>query len=120
MTKTLRLTLKAQPFEVMSSGEKKEEYREPSEWIKSRLFHKDGTAKHYDFVEFTNGYGATRPKFKAAYVKVDMAQESKEITYSNGLVVKVKEGDYVIQFLLPEQANKVFLAAYGLATDFNN
>ena len=43
--KTLYLTLKKKPFEVMKIGEKKSEYRENSKWMRSRLFNKDGTKK---------------------------------------------------------------------------
>lgn len=50
--KTLRLTLKKHWFDMIASGEKREEYREPSRWILSRL-----EGKQYDRVEFKNGYG---------------------------------------------------------------
>lgn len=55
--RVLRLTLKKQWFDMIASGEKKEEYRTLSKWIFSRL-----EGKQYDLVEFSNGYGATVPK----------------------------------------------------------
>lgn len=41
---------------MIASGQKREEYRGPGQWIASRLYGKD-----YDAVEFKNGYGATVP-----------------------------------------------------------
>lgn len=60
--KVLKLTLKRQPFELMLRGAKTVEFRKPSDWIKSRL-----CGKEYNLIEFTNGYGAHRPKFFAKY-----------------------------------------------------
>lgn len=59
----LRLTLKRRWFEMIASGEKTEEYREPKEWILSRL-----RGKSYDAVEFSNGYGAHVPKVTVQYL----------------------------------------------------
>lgn len=55
--RVLRLTLKRQWFDMISSGEKTEEYRTPGKWIFSRLI-----GKSYDVVEFSNGYGNHVPK----------------------------------------------------------
>lgn len=63
----LRLTLKVMPFQVMKTGEKLEEFREPSDWIRSRLFTKDGMPREYDMIEYVNGYGATRPRLFTDY-----------------------------------------------------
>jgi hypothetical protein len=98
MTKTLKLTLKAQPFELMQTYEKCNEFRKPSDWIKSRLYNKDGSMKNYDLVEFTNGYGSTRPRFTAYYCGFSICQKDITLTYSNGLVVKVEKGDFIISF----------------------
>lgn len=88
--KTLKLTLHKKAFEVMVTGEKKKEFREFSDWITSRLysFDKEGrkTAKSYDFVEFTNGYGRNMPRFTAKFLGFERRQWVHE-KYSNGLVV---------------------------------
>lgn len=105
MSKTLKLTLKAQPFEVMQTFEKCLEFRKPSDWIKSRLYDKDGTMKEYNYVEFINGYGSTRPRFTAYYCGFSICQKDREITYSNGLVVKVEKGDFIICFLSITRCN---------------
>lgn len=65
--KILKLSLKKLPFEVMVTGEKTSEYRLPTNWIMSRLLDKNGNKKHYDLVEFTNGYGNQRPSFICEY-----------------------------------------------------
>ena len=49
------MTLKAAPYEVMVTGEKKVEFRKVSKWMESRLFSKDGD-RQYDRVVFVNGY----------------------------------------------------------------
>ena len=46
--KTLNLTVHGHAFEVMETGEKFLEFREPTKWIKSRLFDKDGKPRKYD------------------------------------------------------------------------
>ena len=58
----LRLTVKKKWFDMLKSGIKKHEYREDKQWIRSRLFNKDGTKKEYDLIEFKNGYSPTSPK----------------------------------------------------------
>ena len=95
--KILFLTLKKAPFEVMATGEKNQEFRAPSKWVKSRLFDKNGCAKKYDAVKFVNGYGAKLPYFIAEYKEVYQINCDKTIKYSNNLIVYVKKGDYVIR-----------------------
>jgi len=63
---TLELTLKKQWFDMVASGEKREEYREPSKWILSRLEN-----KHYDTVRFRNGYNVNSPVCVCEYLGWD-------------------------------------------------
>lgn len=60
--KILRLTLKRKWFDMIASGEKREEYRTPGKWILSRV-----KGKEYDLIEFKNGYGAIVPTMIAEY-----------------------------------------------------
>lgn len=60
--RVLRLTLKRKWFDMIASGEKKEEYREPKAWIFARL-----AGKEYDVVEFANGYGPNVPTVEVEY-----------------------------------------------------
>lgn len=92
----LRLSLKELPFNVMVTGEKRNEYRLPSHWIKSRLFNKDGTPKQYNFVEFTHGYGGHRPSFRCEFKGVLVSDSQFFKSYSNGLQVFVNTNDYII------------------------
>ena len=94
--RTLHLTLSEKPFEVMFTGEKTVEFRKASDWIKIRLFNKDGSRKHYDVVKFTNGYGKDRPFFIAIFKGFDKASEDSVKTYSNGLEVIIKQNDFII------------------------
>ena len=54
--KILYLTLKKQWFDMIASGEKREEYREIKKYWNSRL------NKTYDVIEFRNGYAKDAPK----------------------------------------------------------
>lgn len=94
----LRLTLKKAAFNVMVTGENTYEYRKPSKWIMSRLVDKKtGAFKHYDLVEFVNGYGSDKPVFWAEFLKAEkMIGEPYRLMYSNGLGVLVETGDIVI------------------------
>lgn len=61
--RVLRLTLKKRWFDMIASGEKREEYRTPSKWILSRL-----EGKEYDRIEFKNGYGPNVPTMEVEYL----------------------------------------------------
>jgi hypothetical protein len=99
--RVLHLTLSKAPFEVMVTGEKKQEFRKPSKWIESRLLDKQKSfqPKEYDLVKFTNGYGKSCPWFIAEYKMFNrhshFYKELKKV-YSNGLEVLVQSDDYII------------------------
>jgi hypothetical protein len=59
--KVLELTLKKKWFNMILSGEKKEEYRECKDYWAWRLMSIKGKLYQYDAIKFTNGYGAHRP-----------------------------------------------------------
>lgn len=67
----LHLTLHKRWFDMIASGEKKEEYREMKPFWHKRL------SKKYDYVKFVNGYGADRPW---------MLVELKEVLTSLGII----------------------------------
>jgi len=56
--KILHLTLKKKWFDMILSGEKKEEYREIKDHWVTRI-----EGKSYDAIKFVNGYGKSRPSF---------------------------------------------------------
>lgn len=92
----LNLTLKKPPFDVMLSGEKTLEYREPTGWIMSRLFDKKGNRKEFDAVKFANGYGSDKPYFIAEFLEWKHIEFKNEtIKYSNGFEVNL-DGYYVV------------------------
>lgn len=72
--KTLKLVLKGKWFDLIASGEKKEEYRDITPFYTSRLVDKQATEEHnannhfksvvykdFDSVEFYLGYASNRP-----------------------------------------------------------
>ena len=93
-TRTLKLTLTRQFFEVMVTGEKNEEYRDPSDWISSRLFNGEDE-RGYDFVEFTNGYGKDKPRFTARYKGLEIRSRVQK-KYSNGATTQITTDVYAI------------------------
>lgn len=94
----LHLSLKKEPFEVMITGEKKQEYRKPTKWLLSRLYNKDGTEKQYDVIKFTNGYGKDRPQFVCEYCGIETMYGNVGLfKYSNGFQVNLVAGDIVIK-----------------------
>lgn len=96
--KILRLTLKQQPFEAFLKGFKRNEYRKPSKWIKSRLIDtKTGKPKHYDVVLLTHGYGNDKPYISFTYYGFQVAKKNYKVKYANGLVVTVQKGMYNIK-----------------------
>lgn len=94
--RVLYLSIKKDPFDVMVTAEKDVEYRDQSNWMRSRLLARDGSRKHYDYVVFRNGYSAASPWFLAEY-KGFWHVDQLDITYSNGLRVKFSEPKYGIQ-----------------------
>jgi ASC-1-like (ASCH) protein len=65
--KILHLTLKKKWFDLIKSGEKKEEYREIKQYFITRL-----QGRTYDFIIFRNGYSKTSPKIKVKYLGVQI------------------------------------------------
>lgn len=79
--RTLRLTLKKEWFDMITSGVKKEEYREIKPYWVSRLTKKlpwGHGAKEFDFVEFTNGYGDHRPRITFEWTSTQIAAGKPE------------------------------------------
>ena len=83
----LRLTLSADPYNVMVTGEKKVEFRDKAPWIESRLFSKSGDDRQYDRVVFVNGYRKDSPRFSVSFKGYKLVPAGVHVTYSNGLVV---------------------------------
>ena len=94
----LKLTLHRAAFEVMVTGEKKEEFRKGGKWILSRLFDKNMEAKEYDLIKFVNGYGSDKPFFTCRYAGyLDCYMPVTTRKYSNGLEVSgIGAGDFII------------------------
>ena len=87
----LTLTLKKEPFELMLSGEKKEEFREKGGWIESRLFDSKnpGTRRQYDTVKFINGYGSDKPWFTTEFKGFQYSSDVHR-RYSTGFEVDLR------------------------------
>src|SRR5688572_17064825 len=81
----LKLTLKQPWFDLELSGEKPFELRDyGNAWIESRLFDKNGKAREYDYIEYTNGYGKHRPSFTCKFSGFTNGKFKMNIKYRNG------------------------------------
>ena len=124
----LKLTLKKTWFDLILSGEKKEEYREIKDYFVSRLMQQDKikvwhldsvlgvyhfcngyrgqrllaidsmvsemecSFKEYDYIEFSNGYGKSVPKFTIEFKGCDTGTGRSEwgaIDKTNYFVIKL-------------------------------
>ena len=81
MSKTLKLVLKRKWWDMIASGEKKVEYRELTEYWKSRLVtYPNWTAmaffKEFDAVTFYLGYAKDRPSmtFKVKDIRIGIGK----------------------------------------------
>lgn len=81
--KILHLTLKKKWFDMIASGEKKEEYREIKDYWSKRFgyyyetdresgYWDEGTTAHYDVVRFRNGYSKNAPVMDVEFIDMEM------------------------------------------------
>lgn len=91
--KVLRLTLKRVWFDMIASGEKTEEYRDPSPWILSRL-----EGKTYDVVEFRNGYSPTSPVVVCEFKGWEQGIGNPEWGASFEILIIIKLGAVISPF----------------------
>ncbi len=74
--KVLHLTLKKKWFDMIASGEKKEEYREIKSYWYKRLV--DINFKKFDVVKFRNGYSPNSPTITLEFKRCDIAKGNPE------------------------------------------
>ncbi len=65
--KVLKIVIKQPWFDRIAIGKKKTEFREVKPFWESRLYDKDGKKKHYDQIEFINGYNADARRMITKY-----------------------------------------------------
>lgn len=119
MSRILHLTLKKKWFDMIASGEKKEEYREIKTYWAARLVDEldeptrfelqEGMAfwlkglvwsarsfQHYDIVQFKNGYARNAPmiQFEVKNIKADFGKEKWGAEYGKPYFV-IELGDKI-------------------------
>jgi hypothetical protein len=95
-SKILHLTLNKQWFDLMIEGHKKQEFRDSSKWIETRLFHPDGRRKQYDYIKFTNGYGSKHAWFITEFKGFTKTEFSVFKEYNSGVKLLVHPNTYCI------------------------
>lgn len=93
--KVLFFNLKTEPFKVMVTGEKNEEYRKISGWMNSRVLNKDGSKREYDYVKFVLGMGADKPVFICRFKGIKKVKNIHK-KYSTGLEVNFLDEHYAV------------------------
>ena len=92
-TSNLHIVVSREPFELIQSGIKKEEYRRiVPHWI-SRLFHPDGRAKQFDTVTFQHAYETHAPRVTVEFIRVEIGIPKPE--WACGIVTQ--EPHYIIK-----------------------
>lgn len=74
----LHLTLKKKWFDMIASGEKKEEYREIKPYLIVRMKFDLWNNKPFDTVVFTNGCGAKAPTIVVEMLKISVGPAKPE------------------------------------------
>lgn len=107
---TLHLTLKKKWFDMILSGEKKEEYREVKDYWMKRLAGLDGCGtsynftilcnnenkcKHYDVIVFKNGYSKNAPTIKIECKGIEVKEGKKQWGAPNYRVFSIKLGKII-------------------------
>jgi len=90
--KILHLTLTKKWFDRVGV-DKWEEYRYFGAWIKSRLMDRDLNRKHYDAVQFRNGYHRDAPKKTFEYLGFEYGIGNKEWGASGLRQIIIKLGE---------------------------
>ena len=76
------------------------EFREATEYWRTRLLHPDGTPKSWDIIEFSNGYGPKVPKFRTTHVATHI-WTAYHAVYSNGEQVSFVGTEHIVVELGP-------------------
>lgn len=75
----LHLNLKKRWFDMIASGEKKEEYRDVKSYWSARLLADIlGNYKEFDFIRFKNGYRKDAPTIDVELLGINLANNGKE------------------------------------------
>lgn len=85
--KVLKLTLKKKWFDLMKDGFKKIEFRDPSDWIFSRLLDENGDKRKYDLIEFKNGYAKNAPSFYCEFLGWDIEEKCSEYVFGSEKII---------------------------------
>lgn len=80
--KTLHLTLEKKWFDIIASGEKKEEYREIKSYWEGRLCHPFYPVirqfRNYEVIKFKNGYGKNAPVLTVEFKGIEIGTGKQE------------------------------------------
>lgn len=91
--KITTLVLKYEPFDVMITGEKPNEFRRQSNWIKSRLYDKQGAIK-VTHIKFVRGFTKNANWFivPVKYILLKQIGKNINIKYSTGFNLTIEAG----------------------------
>lgn len=94
--KVLKLTLKKKWFDMIASGEKKEEYREIKSYWANRFLSHERYLNPYFFVLFKNGYSKDAPEIMLELRSIEVGQAKPEWSENwQGDVFVLKLGEII-------------------------
>jgi len=90
MKRILHLTLKKKWFDLIASGEKKEEYRDIKDYWINRFFDKNESIIEFDEIHFKNGYSKNSPFMRVEWKGLEWNNEKGIFIIILGKVLEVK------------------------------
>ena len=94
--RVLHLTLKKKWFDMISSGEKKEEYRELKPYWSQRFLSHNTLLNPYFYVLFRNGYAKDAPEIMLEIKSIEIGNAKPEWSDNwHGEVFVIKLGDFI-------------------------
>lgn len=93
--KVLHLTLKKKWFDMIASGEKREEYRELKQYWERRLEDDDNGFKQYDVIQFRNGYQKDAPTIVIKLLGIEVGIGKREWGAPIEFVYKLMLGEII-------------------------
>jgi len=98
MKNTLKLVLTDQWYDITGTNQKMMELRENSKYIRSRLLNKDGTFRHYDFIELQKAYRKNAEKKIYKITKIYQWPNACTYYFLNNITAKFGINHFVIEF----------------------
>jgi len=96
----LHLTIKEPYFSEIKNGTKVFEYREYKEYWTKRLENKEGGFKHFDSIQFRNGYSKNAPMLKVEFCGISIIKQRISL-FKRAKVYQISLGKIITNLKTP-------------------